>query len=71
MEESLALIIVGGVLSFMGVMMNAIPVKFDEDIFPSLLTSLLILLCLERDKGTSILPDCVLNFPSTIQTYSL
>ena len=35
MEESLALLIVGGVLSFMGVMMNAIPVKFlarnDED----------------------------------------
>ena len=36
MEESLALIIVGGVLSFMGVMMNAIPVKFDEDILGAL-----------------------------------
>ena len=36
MEESLALLIVGGVLSFMGVMMNAIPVKFDEDILGAL-----------------------------------
>ena len=36
MEESLALLIVGGVLSFMGVMMNAIPVKFDEDLLGEL-----------------------------------
>ena len=36
MEESLALLIVGGVLSFMGVMMNAIPVKFDEDVLGAL-----------------------------------
>ena len=36
MEESLALLIVGGVLSFMGVMMNAIPVKFDDDILGTL-----------------------------------
>ena len=36
MEESLALLIVGGVLSFMGIMMNAIPVKFDEDILGAL-----------------------------------
>ena len=36
MEESLALIIVGGVLSFMGIVMNAIPVKFDDDILGTL-----------------------------------
>ena len=36
MEESLALLIVGGVLSFMGVLMNAIPVKFDEDVLGAL-----------------------------------
>ena len=36
MEESLALLIVGGVLSFMGVMMHAIPVKFDDDILGTL-----------------------------------
>ena len=36
MEESLALLIVGGVLSFMGVVMNAIPVKFDDDILGTL-----------------------------------
>ncbi len=36
MEESLALLIVGGVLSFMGIVMNAIPVKFDDDILGAL-----------------------------------
>ena len=36
MEESLALLVVGGVLSFMGVVMNAIPVKFDDDILGTL-----------------------------------
>ena len=36
MEESLALLIVGGILSFMGVVMNVIPVKFDEDILGTL-----------------------------------
>ena len=36
MEESLALLIVGGVLSFMGIVMNAIPVKFDYDILGTL-----------------------------------
>ena len=36
MEESLALLIVGGVLSFMGVVMNVIPVKFDDDILGTL-----------------------------------
>ena len=36
MEESLALLIVGGVLSFMGVVMNAIRVKFDDDILGTL-----------------------------------
>ena len=36
MEESLALLIIGGVLSFMGVLMNAIPVKFDEDVLGAL-----------------------------------
>ena len=36
MEESLALLIVGGILSFMGVVMNAIPVKFDDDILGTL-----------------------------------
>ena len=36
MEESLALLIVGGVLSFMGIVMNAIPVKFDDDVLGTL-----------------------------------
>ena len=36
MEESLALLIVGGVLSFMGIVMNAIPVKFDDEILGTL-----------------------------------
>ena len=36
MEESLALLIVGGVLSLMGSVMNAIPVKFDDDILGTL-----------------------------------
>ena len=36
MEESLALLIVGGVLSFMGIVMNVIPVKFDDDILGTL-----------------------------------
>ena len=36
MEESLAVLIVGGVLSFMGIVMNAIPVKFDDDILGTL-----------------------------------
>ena len=36
MEESLALLIVGGVLSFMGIVMNAIPVKFDDDMLGTL-----------------------------------
>lgn len=36
MEENLALLIVGGVLSFMGIVMNAIPVKFDDDILGTL-----------------------------------
>ncbi|MEC7416497.1 MAG: hypothetical protein VX625_03655, partial [Candidatus Thermoplasmatota archaeon] len=36
MEESLALLIVGGVLSFMGIVMNAIPIKFDDDILGTL-----------------------------------
>ena len=36
MEESLALLIVGGVLSFMGIVMNAIPVKFYDDILGTL-----------------------------------
>ena len=36
MEESLALLIVGGVLSFMGIVMNAIPVKFDDDLLGTL-----------------------------------
>ena len=36
MEESLALLIVGGVLSFMGIVMTAIPVKFDDDILGTL-----------------------------------
>ena len=36
MEESLALLIVGGILSFMGIVMNAIPVKFDDDILGTL-----------------------------------
>ena len=36
MEESLAVRIVGGVLSFMGIVMNAIPVKFDDEILGTL-----------------------------------
>ena len=36
MEESLALMIVGGVLSFMGVAMNINPIKFDEDLLGAL-----------------------------------
>ena len=36
MEESLALLIVGGVLSFMGIAMNINPIKFDEDLLGTL-----------------------------------
>ena len=36
MEESLALMIVGGVLSLMGVLMNVNPIKFDEDLLGAL-----------------------------------
>ncbi len=36
MEESLALLIVGGVLSFMGIAMNINPIKFDEDLLGAL-----------------------------------
>ena len=36
MEESLALLIVGGVLSFMGIAMNISPIKFDEDLLGAL-----------------------------------
>ena len=36
MEESLALIIVGSVLSLMGIAMNVNPIKFDEDLFGKL-----------------------------------
>ncbi|MBT6684523.1 MAG: hypothetical protein HOB55_06655 [Euryarchaeota archaeon] len=32
MDEGTALLIVGGVLSFMGVLMNINPIKFDEDL---------------------------------------
>ena len=32
MDEGTALLIVGGVLSFMGVLMNVNPIKFDEDL---------------------------------------
>ena len=35
-EESLALLIVGGVLSFMGIAMNINPIKFDEDLLGAL-----------------------------------
>jgi len=35
-EESLALMIVGGVLSFMGIVMNVNPIKFDEDLLGAL-----------------------------------
>ena len=33
MEESLALIIVGGVCSLLGLVMNINPIKFDEDLY--------------------------------------
>ena len=36
MEESLALLIVGGILSFMGIAMNINPIKFDEDLLGAL-----------------------------------
>ena len=36
MDESLALLIVGGVLSFMGIAMNINPIKFDEDLLGAL-----------------------------------
>ena len=36
MEESLALLIVGGVLSFMGIALNINPIKFDEDLLGAL-----------------------------------
>ena len=36
MDESTALLIVGGVLSFMGVLMNINPIKFDEDLLGAL-----------------------------------
>ena len=36
MEEGTALLIVGGVLSFMGVLMNINPIKFDEDLLGAL-----------------------------------
>ena len=32
MDEGTALLIVGGILSFMGVLMNINPIKFDEDL---------------------------------------
>ena len=32
MDEGTALLIVGGVLSFMGILMNINPIKFDEDL---------------------------------------
>jgi len=35
-EESLALMIVGGVLSIMGIAMNVNPIKFDEDLLGAL-----------------------------------
>ena len=36
MEEGAALLIVGGVLSFMGILMNINPIKFDEDLLGAL-----------------------------------
>ena len=36
MDEGTALLIVGGVLSFMGVLMNVTPIKFDEDLMGAL-----------------------------------
>lgn len=36
MDEGTALLIVGGVLSFMGVAMNINPIKFDEDLIGAL-----------------------------------
>ena len=36
MDEDTALLIVGGVLSFMGVLMNINPIKFDEDLVGAL-----------------------------------
>ena len=36
MDESTALLIVGGILSFMGVLMNINPIKFDEDLLGAL-----------------------------------
>ena len=36
MDEGTALLIVGGVLSFMGVLMNINPIKFDEDLMGAL-----------------------------------
>ena len=36
MDEGTALLIVGGVLSFMGVLMNINPIKFDEDLVGAL-----------------------------------
>ena len=36
MDESTALLIVGGVLSFMGILMNINPIKFDEDLLGAL-----------------------------------
>ena len=36
MDEGTALLIVGGVLSFMGVLMNINPIKFDEDLLGAL-----------------------------------
>ena len=37
MDESTALLIVGGVLSFMGVLMNINPIKFDEDLLGAMI----------------------------------
>ena len=36
MDEGTALLIVGGILSFMGVLMNINPIKFDEDLLGAL-----------------------------------
>ena len=36
MDEGTALLIVGGVLSFMGILMNINPIKFDEDLLGAL-----------------------------------
>ena len=36
MDEGTALLIVGGILSFMGVLMNINPIKFDEDLMGAL-----------------------------------